>query len=368
MTYDVAIAGAGPAGSVAASKLAEAGMRTFVIDSKMEVGAPVICADLVNIGFGELQEFMEDPRIRLAKPENIELKAGKASVHMFPSGKEGDAFNTVVERDRLDKELISGAVLAGAKLTIRAELINYFQEGDLVRITYRAAGKAATIRATHAVIATGNPGSVTENSSNTATEFSYQYGRFTSKAAGSIPVIEIGKELSMNYLVPRGHGQFNRLQIKEFTGEKESPGQGIDIGRAFISGSRRAIHSEEPALGSGRILLAGSAAGLYDRFFMTGYREAFISGKIAAQAILGSNGEGGEAVKHYAKAVDENLIPGMDQQLLLRKAMAKSDIRRIEELLSRLSEYEFNEVSVRELLGKSGMSIKDIEEILGTGS
>lgn len=365
ITHDVVIVGAGPAGSAAASTLAQAGMRTIVLDSKMEVGAPVICGDLVNTGFPELKELVEDPRFRLAKPESIELKAGKASVHIYPSGAEGDAFNTVVERDRLDKELISSAVLAGAKLKIRAEALEFSQDDASVTIRFRAGGKVSEVSAPYAIIAKGNQGNGPKTAGTSSTEYSYHYGRFISGGAGTIPVINIGEQFSLDYLVPRGHGQFNRLMIRKAGETGKDTDKAQWHGKEIISGDTRAYLEEEPSPGSGRVLNAGSAAGFMDRFFMTGFREAFISGKLAAKAILAITGDSGDALDHYTRSVKESLLPGIVQQIRLRKAMANSDIRRIQELFSRLSEFEFHEISVKEMTAKPGMAIEEIEGILG---
>lgn len=367
-TADAIIIGAGPAGSTASRKLAEAGFSTLVLDSKMEIGAPVVCADLVNLGFGDLSELREDPRIMLGAPEKIEVKAGGESINFYPAGNAADAFNTIVERDRLDKELISRAVLAGAKLKIRAEFISATQKDAHVHVAYRSGGKTRTITSSHLILATGNFGWNPEAGTLSASTYRYQYRRLISGAQASGPTIEIGPGFSLSYMVPRGHAQANRLNVQKYADTTENSGSTTGSGKDIISGSCELRLGGEPTPGEGRILMAGMGAGFYDRFFMSGFREAFISGNLAALSIIGSRENGSDALKNYAMSVGENLSHGMEIQGMLKNAICRSSPDKVQELFSILSEYEYHEVSVDGVLGRSGLSIKEIEEILGPGN
>jgi len=46
--YDVVVIGAGPAGSVAARRAAEGGLKTLLIEKRQEIGAPVRCAEAIG--------------------------------------------------------------------------------------------------------------------------------------------------------------------------------------------------------------------------------------------------------------------------------------------------------------------------------
>ena len=47
--YDVVIIGAGPAGSVAAKTIAQAGRSVLLLEKRQEIGAPVRCAEAVGV-------------------------------------------------------------------------------------------------------------------------------------------------------------------------------------------------------------------------------------------------------------------------------------------------------------------------------
>ncbi|HZY41163.1 MAG TPA: NAD(P)-binding protein, partial [Anaerolineae bacterium] len=46
--YDVVIIGAGPAGSVAAKTIAQAGRSVLLLEKRQEIGSPVRCAEAVG--------------------------------------------------------------------------------------------------------------------------------------------------------------------------------------------------------------------------------------------------------------------------------------------------------------------------------
>ncbi len=361
--YDAVVAGAGPAGSTAALKLSEAGFSTLMIDQKMEIGAPVICADLVNLSFPDFREIAEDKRIVLSRPAHVELKSGSNSLKFFPSGKEGDAFNSVVERDRLDKEMASRAIMSGARLKIRTELIGASEENDIIELSYKTGGKTIKVRTRNLIVATGFQGQVNNWSRDTTTAYSFDFRRKISPNENATPVIELRSDHSLNYNVPRNNGQTNCIMINEGSGKVESVPESIIKGAgSIIRGSKHLLLPKDVNFGQGRILYAGSAAGLYDRFFMSGFREAVFSGSLAANAIIES-GEG--SLESYRQNLEKHVYQGMEVQKRFRDALYRSGTEKIHELFLKLSEFEYNEVSVLELINRSGFSINEIENILG---
>ncbi len=342
---------------------ADAGLNTLIIDSKMEIGAPVICADLVNIGFPELREIREDSRVTLAGFENFELKSGSNSLKFFPSGSEGDAFNFVVERDRLDKELISQAILAGAKLKIRAEFLQATENHEGLDITYRTGGKTITVRSSNLIMASGFSGQINETDRSSFTEYHFDYKRKVIPNVSTYPILETGPGFSVNYTAPRGNGQVNSLVIREESVKTEHSVQPDSYkGNEIISGSLHLMIPERVFTGQGRILNAGSVAGLYDRFFMSGFREAFLSGTLSANAIIKSDET---ALDLYSGFVKDEIVGKIEFQSRFRSALKKAGNEKIQELFSKLSEFEYKEVSVAEIVRRSGFSINEIEDALG---
>ncbi|HNU40127.1 MAG TPA: FAD-dependent oxidoreductase, partial [Methanothrix sp.] len=72
---DLAVVGAGPAGSSAAEAAAAAGISVWLIDKKSEIGSPVQCGGFLPDA-GELQKLLpsaELPRALADIPERIVL-------------------------------------------------------------------------------------------------------------------------------------------------------------------------------------------------------------------------------------------------------------------------------------------------------
>ncbi|MBS1263870.1 MAG: Digeranylgeranylglycerophospholipid reductase [Methanonatronarchaeales archaeon] len=109
----VLVAGAGPAGSVAARLCADLDLDTVLVEGHDEVGRPVRCAGLVS------PRALETCGLPL-DGDYVSRRIRGAHVH-GPSGRviEMDGGNTralVVERDRMDAALAKAAVDAGAEL------------------------------------------------------------------------------------------------------------------------------------------------------------------------------------------------------------------------------------------------------------
>ena len=60
--YDVVVVGAGPAGSIAAKKLAEMDIKVLVLEKKQEIGTPKRCAEGINIYGLKRVGLKPDPR------------------------------------------------------------------------------------------------------------------------------------------------------------------------------------------------------------------------------------------------------------------------------------------------------------------
>jgi geranylgeranyl reductase family protein len=144
---DVVVIGAGPAGSLAATRLAEAGYDVLLIEEHDVVGQPVHCTGLV--GADAFSEFDLPGSLVLGEAGTVRFWGARESVPVV----RGRVSAMVIDRAALDQHLASRAVRAGAELQpgCRAERVTV--EGRGVRVTTNRNGQ--TIGARAAVLACG---------------------------------------------------------------------------------------------------------------------------------------------------------------------------------------------------------------------
>jgi flavin-dependent dehydrogenase len=122
MAWDVVVAGAGPAGSIAAAVLARAGARVLVLE-RAHFPRPKLCGDTVNPGaVAILRDLGLEPVLEGGLPIRGMLITGEPRIAVrgrYPDGVEGRALPRIV----LDERLARAAAGAGATV----------EEGVLVR-------------------------------------------------------------------------------------------------------------------------------------------------------------------------------------------------------------------------------------------
>ena len=149
MMYDVAVIGAGPAGSVCAYLTAKAGLSTLVLEEHEEAGLFVNCTGIIGIeAFKKLNLPME-PIVRSLQTITFYAPSGR-SFRYSPS----EPLAHVVSRRRFDKALADLAQEHGATLRFgyHARLIRV--DSDAVELRQRE-DDMNPVRAKAAVIATG---------------------------------------------------------------------------------------------------------------------------------------------------------------------------------------------------------------------
>jgi geranylgeranyl reductase family protein len=123
MYYDVIVIGGGPAGLIAAKKVASAGFKVCVIEEHQEIGYPSKCSGLFSVSGLKSLKLDLDPSLI-----STTIKGGR---FYSPEGREIVAYSDVerarvVERKLFDKFLAREAARAGAeiKLRTRADKVN----------------------------------------------------------------------------------------------------------------------------------------------------------------------------------------------------------------------------------------------------
>src|SRR2546426_6939283 len=115
---DVAVVGAGPAGSRTARTLARAGLRVRLLEEHRRVGIPSHCSGLISLRTLKEAEIGDDAIIHRVTGAFIHTQNGS---EVALSGG-GEARAVAIDRVRWDETLCEQAQAAGAEL-VRARLV-----------------------------------------------------------------------------------------------------------------------------------------------------------------------------------------------------------------------------------------------------
>jgi flavin-dependent dehydrogenase len=111
---DVVIAGAGPAGAIAATILARAGVRVLLLD-RARFPRPKLCGDTINPGtYAILRRLGLEAVAARAMPIDGMILTGAGRVRI--EGRYGDACGYSISRTDLDLALVTAAAGAGARI------------------------------------------------------------------------------------------------------------------------------------------------------------------------------------------------------------------------------------------------------------
>jgi digeranylgeranylglycerophospholipid reductase len=155
-SYDVVVVGAGPAGSVAARRAAEAGLSTLLVEKRQEIRAPVRCAEA--IGIEATRPFLApDPRWIDATITAFKIVNSCGQFVKVPPTET----TLVVNRKVFDFELALQAARAGVEVRTRTAAVGLEIDADRVTgVRLVSMGRAETIQASLVVAADGSESQV----------------------------------------------------------------------------------------------------------------------------------------------------------------------------------------------------------------
>jgi len=301
--FDAIVVGAGPAGSAAAIHLARGGARVLLLDrARFPRDKPCgggltgralrhVPCDVSAVVEHDVDRFV----VRVGYGRRVERRADSCVIRM-----------TV--RRRLDLHLVEQAVAAGADFRDGVRVVGVEAGGDGAVV--RAVG--LTARAGHLVGADGANGIVARTAGlgggivrGVGLEGNVPWGALDSDLYARTAWVEIG-------VVPGGYawvfpkGDHANLGVGGSFYEGPQLRDHLDrLARAHgldptvvedVRGHRLPMRRLGAPAARGRVLLVGDAAGLVDPLSGDGIYEAFVSGRLAAEAVLAGRPESYEVV------------------------------------------------------------------------
>ncbi len=314
--YDVAVIGAGPAGSTAAGELAAAGLRTMLIERE-RLPRYKSCAGGIPLRTARLLPFSIEPVVEDRVSGIVTSYQGRPQFERHDE----EPFALMVMRDRFDQLLADKAAGAGAVLMQGATLRSVERSGGHLRLNTDAGSFRAD-----AVIGADGANSVVARATG--------LGRGLSEAAAleaevvapraalarwrAIVDVDLGyrpsgygwlfpkqRLLSVGVVRPRAQASHLRADLALYLHQLGLSGVRVErlVGHKVLF--RR---GSEPIAGDG-VLLAGDAAGLVDEFTEEGIFYAIRSGQLAAAAVCEGLAESDPCFTGYQTAVDKELMP-----------------------------------------------------------
>jgi geranylgeranyl reductase family protein len=297
-SFDVAIVGAGPAGSTAAYRLASAGARVLLLD-KATFPRDKPCGGGVTGRAARLLPFSIEPVV-----EDVvdRLECGLRYRHRF-TRRARAPLAYMTQRRRLDHFLLQQAAAAGAE--VREDTTADARELD-ARIVIGADGCNGS-SARQLGLADGIVHGV-------ALEANYPHEeRFAHAMLLEIAVIRGG----YGWIFPKGdhvnvgvggnaeEGPRLRAELRRLCEE-----HGVDPEAASdLRGFRLPLRLAGTRLARGTTAVIGDAAGLVDPFSGDGMYEAFLSAKLVADAGLDVLAGRAETLEPYQAAVERRITP-----------------------------------------------------------
>lgn len=316
-TYDVAIIGGGPAGSVAAAVLARAGRRVIVLERetfpRFHIGESLLPYTMPTFERLGLREVMDRTFLPKHGAELATAGGARGTRFYFKDGFQlAHTRAYQVERATFDKLLLDHAAAAGAEVreATGVKSVAFDDAGATVRIAARDAG-TREIRCAYVIDASGRNAVLGGQfklkqrypTLNKFSVFAHWEGVTREPGIdGSLTRMVRGSDRWF-WMIPLGESRMSIgmvMDLADFKALRQSPEEALEealaaepVIQARMADAERVtpVHStgdysyRNAAFAGDRWLLAGDAAGFIDPVFSTGVFLAIASGEQAADAI-----------------------------------------------------------------------------------
>jgi digeranylgeranylglycerophospholipid reductase len=368
--YDVLVAGAGPAGSVAAKAAAERGLSVLLIEKKQEIGEPVRCAEAITDE--GLRQFLEpDPKWICARVRRSKFFSPGASLTFSD---DRDAVY-ILERKVFDRELARQAAAAGAEVLTKTQATGLIVEnGQVCGLTGKSFGDDFSVHVRAVVAADGMESRIARWA---GIDTSLPLKDMASCAQYHLTDIDLDSACCEFYfgskwapggyawVFPKGENEANvGLGILASSRVCRPPIDYLDdFARGRFPGAHMlgtvlggvSVSGRKAQLSTGGLVLVGDAGRLTDPLTGEGILNGMISGRIAGNVIADCCGKGdlsAGALLQYDREIEHHLGPALDRNYGLKEYIRKASDRKLDWTVRGLKAIKAESIPVTRLLNE----------------
>jgi geranylgeranyl reductase family protein len=297
--FDVLVVGAGPAGSTAAYRLASAGASVLLAD-KAQFPRDKPCGGGLTMRAVRQLPFSVEP---VVEDRTMRVRFGLDFTRRVERAVD-EPLVLMTQRKRLDAFLVEQAAKAGAEFRDGVKVSDLALEDDGAR----ARVNGSSVTAVHALLADGANGVSARavglddgREHGVALEANVPYGVVREEDYRGLLCLELANVPGgYGWVFPKGdhvnvgvggwerEGPRLREHLARFCREYDIPESSLED----VRGYRLPLVHPRARLAKGRVALLGDAAGLVDPLSGDGMYEAFLSAKLATEAVLAGDLEG----------------------------------------------------------------------------
>ena len=321
--WDVAVIGGGPAGLSAALAAAAAGARTVVVERAAHPRYKTCGGGLIGASLAAAGGQIEVPTRDTVHAVTATLNGRRQFTRCSP-----DPLLAMVSREEFDDALRQAAASTGVTLRQRAPVRSIGQQdgqawarladGTVLRArTLVGADGSSGVTARHAGVRFQQTDLGLELEIPVPAPVAGQWRGRLLLDWGPIPgsygwVFPKGDRLTVGVIAARGHGERTRQYLRDFTRRLGLAGYPAERDSGHLTRCR----ADDSPLRTGRVLVAGDAAGLLEPWTREGIsfalRSGALAGAAAARAAAACDQAGVEqALDAYPAAVSRVLLPEM---------------------------------------------------------